>query len=100
MENAINYLIYSISYNDDIAKAKSVILDVIRNNEYILPDPAPVVAVKEHAASSVNLACLVWCSGENYWEAFYSMQEKVKLAFDENGISIPYGQVDVHIVKE
>ena len=107
--NIINYnaenkrrldLIYSISYNDDIAKAKSVILDVIKNNEYILPDPAPVVAVKEHAASSVNLACLVWCSGEHYWDVLYSMQENVKLAFDKNGISIPYGQVDVHIVKE
>lgn len=107
--NIINYnaenkrrldLVYSISYNDDIARAKEVILDVVKKNDLILPDPAPVIAVKEHAASSINLACLVWCSGDNYWDAFYSMQEMVKLAFDENGISIPYGQVDVHIVKE
>lgn len=107
--NIINYnaenkrrldLVYSISYNDDITRAKEVILDVVKKNDLILPDPAPVIAVKEHAASSINLACLVWCSGDNYWDAFYSMQEMVKLAFDENGISIPYGQVDVHIVKE
>lgn len=107
--NIINYnaenkrrldLVYSISYNDDIARAKEVILDVVKKNDLILPDPAPVIAVKEHAASSINLACLVWCSGDNYWDAFYSMQEMVKLAFDKNGISIPYGQVDVHIVKE
>ena len=107
--NIINYnaenkrrldLVYSISYNDNIARAKEVILDVVKKNDLILPDPAPVIAVKEHAASSINLACLVWCSGDNYWDAFYSMQEMVKLAFDENGISIPYGQVDVHIVKE
>lgn len=107
--NIINYnaenkrrldLVYSISYNDDIARAKEVILDVVKKNDLILPDPAPVIAVKEHAASSINLACLVWCAGDNYWDAFYSMQEMVKLAFDKNGISIPYGQVDVHIVKE
>lgn len=107
--NIINYnaenrrrvdLLYSISYGDDIAKAKKVIADVVKADSRIFADPEPVIAVKEHAASSVNLACLIWCSADNYWDVFYSMQEKVKLAFDENGISIPYGQLDVHIVKE
>lgn len=107
--NIINYnaenkrrldLVYSISYGDDIAKAKNVLAEVIKSDERIFNDPEPIIAVKEHAASSVNLACLIWCAADEYWDVFYAMQENVKLAFDENGISIPYGQLDVHITKE
>ena len=107
--NIINYnaenkrrldLVYSISYGDDIAKAKNVLAEVIKSDKRIFTDPEPIIAVKEHAASSVNLACLIWCTADEYWDVFYAMQENVKLAFDENGISIPYGQLDVHITKE
>ena len=107
--NIINYnaenrrrldLVFSVSYDADIAKAKQVIQEVISKNDLIFTDPAPIIAVKEHAASSVNLACLIWCSADEYWNVFYYMQEAVKLSFDENSISIPYGQLDVHIVKE
>lgn len=107
--NIINYnaenrrrldLVFSVSYDADIAKAKQVIQQVISKNDLIFTDPAPIIAVKEHAASSVNLACLIWCSADEYWNVFYYMQEAVKLSFDENNISIPYGQLDVHIVKE
>lgn len=107
--NIINYnaenkrrldLVYSISYGDDIAKAKNVLAEVIKSDKRIFTDPEPIIAVKEHAANSVNLACLIWCTADEYWDVFYAMQENVKLAFDENGISIPYGQLDVHITKE
>lgn len=107
--NIINYnaedrrrldLVFSVSYDADIAKAKQVILDVVKKNNLIFTDPEPVIAVKEHAASSVNIACLIWCSADEYWNVFYYMQEAVKLSFDENSISIPYGQLDVHITKE
>ena len=63
--NIVNYnaedrrrldLIFSISYDADIAKAKQVILEVVQKNNLILTDPEPIIAVKEHAASSVNLA--------------------------------------------
>lgn len=107
--NIINYnaedrrrldLLFSISYDADIAKAKQVISDVVKKNNLIFTDPEPIIAVKEHAASSVNIACLVWCPADEYWNVFYYMQETVKLSFDENNISIPYGQLDVHITKE
>lgn len=107
--NIINYnaedrrrldLVFSVSYDADIAKAKQVILDVVKKNNLIFTDPEPIIAVKEHAASSVNIACLIWCSADEYWNVFYYMQEAVKLSFDENSISIPYGQLDVHITKE
>lgn len=107
--NIINYnaenrrrldLVYSVSYDQDIEKAKQVIADVVRRNQYILSDPEPVIGVKEHAASSINIACLVWVDSNDYWDAFYYMQEQVKLTFDKNGISIPYNQLDIHISKE
>lgn len=107
--NIINYnseerrrldLVFSISYNDDFEKAKSVIREVVKKNDKILTDPEPLIAVKEHGQSSVNIACLIWCASEEYWNTFYYMQEAVKLAFDNNGITIPYGQLDVHISKE
>ncbi len=107
--NIVNYnseskrridFVFSISYDASIDHAKKVLLDVIQKNEMILADPEPLVAVKEHGPNSVNLACLLWCNGTNYWDVFYYMQENVKKAFDENGISIPYGQLDIHFIKD
>ncbi len=107
--NIINYnseerrrldLVFSISYDDDFEKAKKVIRGVVQNNDKILTDPEPIIAVKEHGQSSVNIACLIWCASDEYWNTYYYMQEAVKLAFDESNISIPYGQLDVHITKE
>lgn len=107
--NIINYnaenkrrldLSFSISYDADILKAKEVLLEVVKSNNLILTDPEPRIAVREQAASSVNLACIIWCSSNDYWDIFYYMQEEAKLSFDKNGISIPYGQLDVHIIKE
>lgn len=107
--NIVNYnaeerrrldLVFSISYDADIEKAKQALREVVAKNDLILTDPEPLIAVKEHAASSVNLACLIWCSSNDYWDIFYYMQEAVKVSFDKNEISIPYGQLDVHITKE
>lgn len=106
--NIINYnseskrridLVFGISYDADIAKAKEVIAQTVRKNELILTDPEPIIAVSAQAASSVNISCLVWCHTDDYWNVFYYMQEAVKLAFDENKIAIPYDQLDVHISK-
>ena len=107
--NIINYnseskrridLVFGISYDADIAKAKEVIAQTVRKNELILTAPEPIIAVSAQAASSVNISCLVWCHTDDYWNVFYYMQEAVKLAFDENKIAIPYDQLDVHISKD
>lgn len=107
--NIINYnseskrridLVFGISYDADIAKAKEVIAQTVRKNELILTEPEPIIAVSAQAASSVNISCLVWCHTDDYWNVFYYMQEAVKLAFDENEIAIPYDQLDVHISKD
>lgn len=93
-------LIYSISYSADISKAKSVIAEVALNNERVLKDPAPEVYVNSHEASSVNLVARVWCNGADYWDVYFAMQENVKLALDKNEITIPFNQVDVHIINK
>lgn len=107
--NIINYnaedrrrldLVYSVSYDQDIEEAKKAIAAVVAGNAQIISDPEPVIGVKEHAASSINIACLVWVSSNDYWDVFYYMQEQVKLEFDKRGISIPFNQIDVHISKE
>jgi len=93
-------LIYSISYTDDMSKAKNVILNVAECNELIINDPAPQVFVNSHESNSINLVAKVWCKGTDYWDVYYQMQEQVKLAFDANGISIPFNQLDVHVKND
>jgi len=63
----------------------------------VLKDPAPFVALGELADSSVNFTVRAWVQSVDYWDVFFDMQEKVKLAFDENKLSIPYPQTDVHV---
>jgi small conductance mechanosensitive channel len=85
-----------IGYEDDIKKAKEVLYNVITNNQFALTDPAPLVAVKELADSSVNFTVRVWVKSEDYWSAYFESIEEIKLALDENGISIPYPQMAIH----
>jgi len=88
---------FGIGYNDDITKAKSVLVKLVDSDTRILKEPACTIAVSELADSSVNFVVRVWCNSPDYWGIFFDMQEKVKLAFDENNISIPFPQTDVHI---
>jgi small conductance mechanosensitive channel len=70
---------------------------IIAEDERILKDPAPTVAVSELADSSVNFVVRPWAKTADYWGVFFDTTEKVKLTFDEKGISIPYPQQDVHM---
>ena len=90
-------LTYSIGYTDSIAKAKNVIQNVAQMNNLVLSDPEPQVFVSSHESSSINLVAKIWCKAGDYWDVYYQMQENVKLAFDENDISIPFNQLDVHV---
>ncbi len=91
---------FSISYSDNIEKAKSVIKETALANEFILKDPMPVVYVQSHEASAINLTARVWCAVDKYWDVYFAMQENVKLALDKNGINIPFNQLDVHIINK
>jgi len=89
-------MVFGIGYDDDIKKAKDILNRILEEDERILKDPAPVVAVAELADSSVNFNVRPWCATSEYWNVYFDTHEKVKLAFDAEGISIPYPQMDVH----
>ena len=88
---------FGIAYDDDLRKAKQILLDVLAADQRVLEDPAPVVALAELGDSSVNLHCRPWAATSDYWDVPWDVQEKVKLAFDEQGITIPFPQRDVHL---
>jgi small conductance mechanosensitive channel len=91
---------FGIGYGDDIKKAKDVLQKLVESDDRVLKDPAPMVVVGELADSSVNFTVRVWCESANYWDIYFDMQEKVKLEFDSQGISIPFPQRDVHLFQE
>ncbi|MCB1952123.1 MAG: mechanosensitive ion channel [Rhodocyclaceae bacterium] len=90
-------LLIGISYDDDIRKAKAVAEAVIKADPRVLVDPAPVIAVADLADSSVNLHIRPWVKTPDYFLTMCELKEKIKIAYDENGISIPYPQTDLHV---
>ncbi|RHW77982.1 mechanosensitive ion channel family protein [Colwellia sp. RSH04] len=88
---------FGIGYDDDIAKAKEVLRSLIEADERVLKDQAVDIWVGEHGDSSVNIFVRPWAKSEDFWGIYFDMMEKVKIAFDKEGISIPYPQRDVHV---
>jgi small conductance mechanosensitive channel len=93
-------MVFGIGYDDDIKKARDVMLQVINEDERVLKDPAPLVAVAELGNSSVNFNVRPWVNTPDYWTVRFDLIEKIKLAFDANEITIPYPQMDVHLDKQ
>ncbi len=92
-------MVFGIGYDDDIKKAKEILRDILASDERVLKEPEPLVAVAELADSSVNFNVRPWVSSGDYWAVRFDLTERIKLAFDEQGISIPYPQMDVHLDK-
>lgn len=93
-------MVFGIGYGDDIRKAKEIIQGILDADERIHDDPAPLVAVAELGDSSVNFNVRPWVNSGDYWPVRFDLTEKIKLAFDDNGISIPFPQMDLHLKKE
>jgi len=89
--------VFGIGYDDDIAKAKEVLNRLIEDESRIMSEPAPLVVVSELADSSVNFTVRTWVKASDYWGVYFAMTERVKLTFDQEGLSIPYPQSDVHM---
>lgn len=90
-------LVIGVSYKADLKKTKEVLMDVITNDERVLKDPAPRVAVTALSDSSVDLIVRPWVNSSDYWPVYWDLMERIKNALDENGIGIPYPQMDVHL---
>jgi small conductance mechanosensitive channel len=107
-DNIVNYtakdkrrvdIIAGVSYEDDLDKVRKVLEEIITDDERILEDPSPTIGVLELADSSVNFVVRPWVKTADYWDVFFSTQEKIKKRFDAEGITIPFPQRDVHVYK-
>lgn len=90
---------FGIHYDDDIDKAKAILQHLFDEDERSLKDPAPRICVGSLGDNSVNLMFRPWVATGDLWPYYWDMQEKVKKAFDKEGITIPYPQRDVHVYK-
>lgn len=93
-------LVVGVSYDADLSLVRQVLTDIITNEEMVIKEDYMDVYVNELADSSVNMGISVWVKNSDYIRAKRKMTEDIKLAFDKNGISIPFPQTDVHILQE
>jgi len=92
-------LVVGIGYGSDLRKAKQILTEILQQDERVLKDPAPVIAVSALADSSVNLIVRPWVEAEHYWPVHWDVLEQIKLKFDEQGIEIPFPQMSLHLSK-
>lgn len=90
-------LVFGVSYSSDLARVKQVLEEIIAAEPRCLKDPEPTVGVLALADSSINFAVRPWVKTSDYWPTYFDLQMRVKNRFDEEGISIPFPQRDVHL---
>ncbi|MEM7136532.1 MAG: mechanosensitive ion channel domain-containing protein [Myxococcota bacterium] len=91
---------FGIGYSDDIPAAESVLTEIVGAHEKVLKDPEPVIRLHELGDSSVNFIVRPWSKTDDYWDVYWDITRSVKQRFDEEGISIPFPQRDVHVFHE
>lgn len=89
-----------IGYGNDIDKAYDVIKRLLVEDDRILNDPEPFMALKELADSSVNIVVRAWVNAGDYWPVLFRLNEQVYRTFEDEGLDIPYPQQDIHIHKD
>ena len=93
-------MVVGVSYGDDLDKVRKTLEDLLANEDRILPEPAPTIAVSALADSSVNFVVRPWVKTSDYWGVMFDMTEAIKKRFDKEGISFPFPQQDVHLYNE
>ncbi|MFV0365876.1 MAG: mechanosensitive ion channel family protein [Mangrovibacterium sp.] len=88
---------FGIAYGHEFNHAKKVLADLVKADARIIQDEANQILLGAMADSSVNITVRVWVKGDDYWDVFFDMNEKVYAAFNANNISIPFPQMDVHV---
>jgi len=91
---------FGIAYGDDLKVAKAILAKFIEEDKRILNDPESFIGLGELGDSSVNITVRAWVKTADYWDVFFSMNERVYNEFEAEGLSIPFPQMDVHIQKE
>jgi small conductance mechanosensitive channel len=107
-DNIINYtakesrrvdIVAGVGYTDDLDKVKEVLYQLMAEDKRVLKAPEPFVGLSELGDSSVNFTVRPWVKTADYWDVFFDLQENIKKRFDQEGISIPFPQRDVHLFK-
>jgi len=88
---------FSISYNDDIEKTEQILADIVAQHDKTLDEPEPLIHLHELGESSVDFIVKPWVNRDDYWQVYWDITRSVKMRFDQEGISIPFPQRDVHI---
>jgi len=88
---------FGIAYGDNADNAKQVFKDLLLSNEKVLKEPEIFIALKELGNSSVNFTVRAWVNSPDYWEVFFWMNEQVYKTFAQEGLHIPFPQMDVHV---
>lgn len=91
---------FGIGYSDNIQKAEQLLRDIVTDCEKVLKDPEPVIHLHELGDSSLNFIVRPWSKTAEYWDVYWHVTREVKRRFDEEGISIPFPQRDVHLYRE
>ncbi len=97
VENRRVDLTFTTAYDCDIDKVKSILMNIVNGHEKVLNDPQPFARLTNHGDSALVYTVRAWCKTEDYWDVNFDLIESVKKAFDENNISIPYPQMDIHV---
>lgn len=93
-------MVFGIGYGDSIPKAQAALAEVVSAHPLVLNDPEPVIRVHDLADSSVNFVVRPWVNNADYWNVYWDLTQQVKERFDADGISIPFPQRDLHLIKD
>lgn len=93
-------LTFGVGYEQDILKVKRVLSNIVEAHDLVLKTPEPFIALSNHGDSAINFVVRVWVNNSDYWKVHFDLLESVKVAFDNEDISIPFPQMDVHIKNE
>ncbi len=93
-------LVAGVSYGDDIVKVKGILQDILDNEPRILAEPKPTIGLMEMGESSLNFAFRPWVKVEDYWDLFFELQERIRIRFHEEDVTVPFPQRDVHLFQQ
>ena len=92
-------MVIGVGYDDDLDQVQETLLEVVAAHDKVLKDPAPVVKVTNLGESSVDFAVRPWSATGDYWDVYWDLTKSIKQRLDQEGISIPYPQRDLHLVS-
>ena len=92
-------LLVGIEYSEDIKKVKEILSEVIESEPVLLKEDPVKVYVSDFRESCIDIGIRYWVRTEDYWESRWRVLEKIKYAFDEAGVTIPFNQIDVNVIS-